>query len=252
MPPGPPLPSLSILLNEVASKREAMKDHAESLDTKAGVILGFTGLLVGLGATTAQSAIFKNLVFQVGLGFAVAAAAFAASAFVPRSYPTLQMHQLRSYLTADEPETQLTLLDTQIEMVGKIANLLKRKGRRVALSIGCLAIAAALIVAGTLIEAGATDKTAAKPSVPGPVNGVDSTGVTQDSITVAWNRVTGAIGYQVRVTYQDKLVNQQSVFGTSSTIFGLGADHTYGIHVAEVNAAGMGPEGDVDIKTSKP
>lgn len=152
--PGPALPSLPILLEQVAAERETMRAHAESLDTKAGVVLGFTGVLVGLGAS-AQPAISKNAAFQTGLGFAVAAALLAAWAFLPRRYPVLQVHRLRNgYLTTAEPETQLVLLDTQIEMVGETSDLVKRKGRRVGLSVVCLAIAAGLMVIGTLIAGG--------------------------------------------------------------------------------------------------
>jgi len=72
----------------------------ESLDSKAGVVLGFAGILVGLGAT-AQPAISGRGVFQVGLGFAVLAAMVAALSFLPRRYPVLTVRRLRdSNLTA--------------------------------------------------------------------------------------------------------------------------------------------------------
>jgi hypothetical protein len=159
-----PLPSLSVLMDQVASEREAINAHAESLDTKAGVILGFTGVLVGLGAT-AQAMISENVIFQVGLGVAVAAALLAALAFIPRRYPILEVLPLRnSYLTAPESKTRLALLDTQIEMVRETANLVKRKGQRVGLSVGCLALAAALIVIGTLIAGGQVN--ARRPAEP--------------------------------------------------------------------------------------
>jgi hypothetical protein len=150
----PDMPSLSLLAGQVASERDTMNAHAESLDAKAGVILGFAGVLVGLGAT-AQSVISENGVFQAGLGVAVAAALLAAWAFLPRRYPVLEVQPLRDdYLTAPEVETQLDLLDTQIEMIRQAAELVKHKGRRVGLSVGCLAIAATLIVIGTLIAGG--------------------------------------------------------------------------------------------------
>jgi len=76
------LPSLAILLAQVAAERETMNAHAESLDSKAGVVLGFAGVLVGLGAT-AQVAISDTVVFQVGLSVAVVAATLAAWAFLP-------------------------------------------------------------------------------------------------------------------------------------------------------------------------
>jgi hypothetical protein len=148
------LPSLSLIVEQVAAERETINSHAESLDTKAGVVLGFAGVLVGLGAT-AQTIVSDRVVFEIGLGVAVLSAALAAWAFLPRRYPVLQVFQLRqSYLTAPAEETQLHLLDTQIEMVKEAAELVKRKGRRVTFSVGCLAISAGLVVAGTLIAVG--------------------------------------------------------------------------------------------------
>jgi 3-mercaptopyruvate sulfurtransferase SseA len=88
MPDQPTLPSLSILSDQVASERETMNSHAESLDAKAGVVLGFAGVLVALGAT-AQSTVSESVIFQCGLGVAAAAAVLAAWAFLPRRYPVL-------------------------------------------------------------------------------------------------------------------------------------------------------------------
>ncbi len=119
------LPSLSILFDQVTAERGTMNAHAESLDTKAGVVLGFSGVLVGL--------------------------------FLPRRYPVLEVARLRqSNLTAPEGETRLELLDTQIVMVDEAATLVKAKGRRVRASVACLAVAAALVVVGTLISTGGT------------------------------------------------------------------------------------------------
>jgi hypothetical protein len=153
---------LSIIAAQVASERETANAHAESLDTKAGVVLGFTGVLVALGAT-AQSPISANVIFQIGLGVAVAAAVFAAWAFFPRRYPVLELRRLRdNYLTSPDSETQLVLLDTQIEMVQEAIDLVKNKGLRIRLATGCLAAAAALIVVGTLASGGHAD--AGKPA----------------------------------------------------------------------------------------
>jgi len=108
--------------------------------------------------------------------------------------------------------------------------------------------------AGQVVPGGtgtpAASTTTAAKTLPAP-SGVHSTKVTTSSITVAWTAVPGATGYRIRVTYQSALVSTQQVTGTSATISGLTSDHTYGIHVATVNAAGTGAEGDTDIKTSK-
>lgn len=148
------LPSLAILLEQVVSERETMNAHAESLDAKAGVVLGFAGVLVGLGAT-AQAYVADRVVFQAGLAVAVLAAVLAAWGFLPRRYPVLEVQRLRqNNLTAPEVETRLELLDTQILMVQQAASLVRRKGQRVGASVLCLAIAAALVVAGTLVAMG--------------------------------------------------------------------------------------------------
>jgi hypothetical protein len=150
----PLLPSLDLLLDQVARERETMNSHAESLDTKAGVVLGFSGVVVGLGAT-AQQVDANTVLFQCGLGVAVLAALFAAIAFLPRRYPVLEVERLReSNLTASADETRLELLDTQIEMVREAAALVKEKGRRVRVAVVCLAVAAALVVVGTLTAGG--------------------------------------------------------------------------------------------------
>jgi hypothetical protein len=150
----PKLPSLAIVLGQVVAERDTMNSHAESLDTKAGVVLGFAGVLVGLGAT-AQVAISDKVVFQAGLAVAVVAAILAAWAFLPRRYPVLEVERLRqSNLTASEAETRLELLDTQIVMVKEAATLVKQKGWRVRAAVSCLAVAAALVVAGILTATG--------------------------------------------------------------------------------------------------
>ncbi len=154
-PQAPPLPSLELVAAQVARERETMNAHAESLDTKAGVVLGFAGVLVGLGAT-AQAFVSADLAFQIGLAAAVLAALSAAFAFLPRKYPVIEVLQLREFLTAPEAETRLTLLDVQIDMVVEAAALVKRKGGRIKIAVALLAVAAALIVAGTLIATGGT------------------------------------------------------------------------------------------------
>ncbi len=142
------LPSLAIVLAQVAAERETMNAHAESLDGKAGVVLGFAGVLVGLGAT-APAAASDGIVFGIGLALAAVAAVLAAWAFLPHRFPVLEVERLRqANLTASEAETRLELLDTQIEMVKEAATLVRKKGWRVRAAVVSLTIAAALVVAG--------------------------------------------------------------------------------------------------------
>ncbi len=150
----PELPSLALILAQVGSERETTNSHAESLDTKAGVVLGFAGVLVGLAATVPPSDAHR-LAFHVGLGMGVLAAVLGAAAFFPRRYPVLEPAVLRQFLASREDETRLALLDTQIDMIEDIASLVKRKGRRVQLAVIALTIAAAMVVVGTLVAGGA-------------------------------------------------------------------------------------------------
>jgi hypothetical protein len=153
-PPQPGLPSLDILTDQVASERETINSHSESLDIKAGLVLGFAGVLVGLGAT-AQPAVSGRLVFQFGLAFAVVAALVAALCFLPRWFPVLQVARLRqSHLAAPTQETKRELLDAEIAMVEQSARLVKQKGLGLRVSAACLAIAAAQVVIGTLMASG--------------------------------------------------------------------------------------------------
>jgi hypothetical protein len=143
-----------LIAAQVAVERSAMNSHAESLDTKAGVALGFAGVLVALSAT-AQGYIANRFLFQVGLVAGVVAGVLAAWAFLPRRFPVIEVLRLRDrYLTAADEETRLHLLDTQIEMVRQAADLVRRKGRRVKASLVCLAGAAGFVVAGTIVATG--------------------------------------------------------------------------------------------------
>ena len=104
---------------------------------------------------------------------------------------------------------------------------------------------------GTTATKTGTGTVATKPAAPATPGNVHATSVTRSSITVAWNKVPNATSYRIRVTYQSQLVKQQTATGTSATISGLGADHTYGVHLAAVGPGGTSPEGDVQIKTAK-
>jgi hypothetical protein len=115
----PGLPSLSLLSDEVASELTAQERRGDALDTKAGVLLGFAGVLVGL--TVDQ---LHGFVAHSGTVLAGVAALLAAVAFVPRSYPTLALRRLReTYLTADAEFTRRRVMDTRIAMYERTQGL---------------------------------------------------------------------------------------------------------------------------------
>jgi drug/metabolite transporter (DMT)-like permease len=84
------LPSLSLLSQRVGEELAAQERRADGLDTKAGILLGFAGVVVGVTVDKLQGTIAT-----VGTGLAALAALVAVLAFAPRSFPTLGLRRLR-------------------------------------------------------------------------------------------------------------------------------------------------------------
>lgn len=142
------LPSLSLLAAEVAAEGSAQERRGDSLDAKAGVVLGFAGVLVGLSVTDVQGAYGTS-----ALVLAAISALFSGLAFRPRGFPTLDVLALRqSYLTADPRHTQLRLLDTRIALYQQTQDVLERKARLLAGATGTLGVAVFLAVLGATLD----------------------------------------------------------------------------------------------------
>ncbi|MCK8435428.1 chitinase [Streptomyces sp. D2-8] len=82
---------------------------------------------------------------------------------------------------------------------------------------------------------GGTDPGPTIPSAPG---GLTVSGTTSDSVTLAWNTVSGATGYTV---YRDG-TKVTSVSGTAATVTGLAASTSYSFQVTATNGAGESPK----------
>jgi hypothetical protein len=85
---------------------------------------------------------------------------------------------------------------------------------------------------------------------PATVTGLHVTSTGKNSIGLAWSRSAGATGYQVRVTYQSKVIQTHPVTGTSYTVAGLSPNRTYGLHVVATNGAAWAPEASISQKTA--
>ncbi|WP_199880861.1 chitinase [Streptomyces kebangsaanensis] len=72
------------------------------------------------------------------------------------------------------------------------------------------------------------------PTVPAAPGGLAVTGTTSSSVSLAWNTVSGATGYNV---YRSG-TKVTAVTGTSATVTGLAASTSYPFQVTAVNAAG--------------
>ncbi|MEU5043360.1 chitinase [Streptomyces griseorubiginosus] len=72
------------------------------------------------------------------------------------------------------------------------------------------------------------------PTVPSAPGGLTVSGTSSSSVSLAWNAVSGATGYNV---YRDG-TKVTAVTGTSATVTGLAASTSYGFQVTATNAAG--------------
>ena len=71
------LRSVDAILKWTQAERESQLRHFDSLDTKAGLILGFSGVLAGLART-------EGLIVEIGRYAAVLSSLVALLAFWPR------------------------------------------------------------------------------------------------------------------------------------------------------------------------
>jgi hypothetical protein len=122
------LPSVDLVASRVELQLEHQLMHFDGLDTKAGIVLGFAGILVAIANRAEQLTIAGRIA-------AVGAALLSLWAFLPRKYPVLDTRKLRDrYLRADPGFTKLHLLDTQIRMEEEASALLDRKASRLKLA----------------------------------------------------------------------------------------------------------------------
>jgi hypothetical protein len=146
----PALPSLSVLNEEAGAEIAAQERRADALDSKAGVVLGFAGVLVGLSIDKLDGGWG-----HVATGVAGVAALVAAAAVVPRSYPTLALRHLRErYLMAEEEFTRRRLLDTRIAMYERSQQTLELKAWLVTGAAWVLATAVVLTVVASIVASG--------------------------------------------------------------------------------------------------
>ena len=146
-PNADPYPSLDVVRSEVDLRLREQERHGTAFDTRAGLILGFAGVLIGL-ARTDPSAI--DMAASVT---AAAAGLLAGSSLTVRQGMSLDVRALRDgHLRRDATATKLHALDAWLWISTRDEHRLLRKARLLVLAGQLLAVSASLTMGGTIVE----------------------------------------------------------------------------------------------------
>jgi hypothetical protein len=147
-PPVERLPSLDLLLQVGMQERDKQLAHFDALDTKAGILLAFDGVLIAASRNI-------QLTFLVpGIALASASAILAFAGFWPRNFPALDPWVLRQFLTHERESTSLKLHDTIARSVTQGRRVLHIKARSLRLALLLLLLASITLGAGIIVTSG--------------------------------------------------------------------------------------------------
>ncbi|PRY50793.1 hypothetical protein BCF74_13815 [Knoellia remsis] len=140
-------PSLDIVRAEFDVRLEEQTRLASAFDTRAGVVVGFSGVLIGLSAST-QS--WFHFAAQV---LAAVAAGVALWAIWFRVAGSVDPRALRNaYLNSAPEVTKLRVLDTKIWLFEQDEVRFRAKVRRLTFSLWLLGGAVLLLLLGSTVE----------------------------------------------------------------------------------------------------
>lgn len=141
------VPSLGIVEEALQREDDSYRDRANSLDTKAGVILSAAGVVVALVGTSASVAGLVAQIAAIGSGIA------AVLTILPRVDKAIGPRNLRDrYLQADETTTRLYVLNTRIPLHERNELRLVEKARRLKIAACFLLGSAGTIAIGGIVE----------------------------------------------------------------------------------------------------
>lgn len=140
--------SLDVIEDAVRREFDAQERRAESVDGKAGLVLGFASVFVSLGAD------FVWLPCAVAARLLAGAAALVAlRAFAPRRLPSVDLDAFRARHATDDPAvTRDLLVLTLIDFHELTRRSLVTKTAAVRTALALLTIAVALTVAGATVN----------------------------------------------------------------------------------------------------
>ncbi|MGH3844699.1 MAG: hypothetical protein ACRDR6_13090 [Pseudonocardiaceae bacterium] len=150
--PEPNRETLNIVRAELDIEREAQDQRSASADTRAGLIVGFSGVMASIAVNS------KSLLTLPGLGLAVVAAVLATTVLWPRLQSTVSPRALRNRYLAGPPDViKLSVLDKRILDYEENQEQIKIKIARLkrAIAVFVVAVAALLLGQATTLILGA-------------------------------------------------------------------------------------------------
>jgi hypothetical protein len=144
---SPEPPSLDVIRAELDERLADQDRKGTAFDGRAGLILGFGGVLIGLAPDDPS---LLQLFGQIAAALAAGAAGWALWFRVSSA---LAVRPLRErYLMHEPKHTKLRVLDTRIMLYEQDEERLESKVRRLKLAVGLLAVAVVLMLAGSIVN----------------------------------------------------------------------------------------------------
>jgi hypothetical protein len=141
------LPSLDVVREELEAERTALEKRSDGADTRAGIVLGFSGVMAGIAVNS------KSGWAVPGLLVGVAAAVLAVRVVWPRTQTTIDPRALRGrYLAAPELRTKQAVLDTRIVDYEFNRDQVATKIKRLKAAYAALAAAVVLTLLGASLR----------------------------------------------------------------------------------------------------
>jgi hypothetical protein len=131
----------------VRRELDAEERRADAVDGKAGLVLGFSGVLVSVGTAYVWAPLALAARIVAGLAGLVAVLAFR-----PRTFPFVDLRALRGRLAEEPDTTRLLVVDLFVAAHGAIRARFDAKVARLRLAVGLLTLAVALTLLGSTVE----------------------------------------------------------------------------------------------------
>ena len=142
-----PLPALELIAETIRHERDLLFRHADSLDTKAGVVLGAgaagVALIAGNFSTWMTPALAMALLSNL----------VCLSLFRPTRFPIWKVRGLRDrLLRSDLVFARIRIADTELAMTEQASHTLTSSARRLAWAVWLLYAAGLLAAGSSLVE----------------------------------------------------------------------------------------------------